>query len=94
MIGMSSQRGKSSQFVHTRGRRFLEPSTIRVGTDTASSQGRFRELSSRPRSTETNAGSTYFFLPAGAAFLRGEPYLERACLRSPTPWQSRTPRTM
>ena len=29
-----------------------------------------------------------------AAFLRWAPYFERACLRSATPWQSRTPRTM
>src|SRR5262245_44936165 len=34
----------------------------------------------------------YFFLaaPGAAAFLRCAPYLERACLRSPTPWQSST----
>src|SRR4051812_12494142 len=37
----------------------------------------------------------HFFLAAGAAaFLRWAPYFERACFRSPTPWQSRTPRTI
>ena len=41
-------------------------------------------------------GDDYFFLaaPGAAAFLRWAPYLERACLRSATPWQSSTPRTM
>ena len=38
----------------------------------------------------------YFFLAplAGAALLAGAPYFERACLRSATPRQSSTPRTM
>ena len=38
------------------------------------------------------AVAAYFFLAGAAAFLRWAPYLERACLRSPTPWQSSTPR--
>src|SRR5579885_3497632 len=52
------------------------------------------ELGDRRR--HATPSPSYFFLApaAAAAFLRCAPYLERACLRSATPWQSSTPRTM